>query len=137
MSEDLLQKNVIKSRTDRSCDEVCEQVHSVCERYEFSVLSELNLAEKMKSKGVPFEGECRIYEFCNPESAAKVLDEDRDIATALPCRLAVYTNGDQGKTYISSLSPTSLIELFGATQAREEAEQIEKDVRAIVAALAS
>lgn len=137
MSTDLATENLIKSKSSRPLEEVCAKVEDACKEQGFSVLSELDLATKMRSKGAEFAGECRIYEFCNPEAAAKVLRENMDIATMLPCRLAIYKDMESGETVITSALPTKLLGLIDTSKAQLEAERIETDVRAIVKTLAS
>lgn len=137
MSAKLVQENLIKSRTPQSLDDVCGRVEAVCKQQGFSVLGTIDLAEKMRGKGVDFKGESRIFEFCNPASAAEALADNRDIAALLPCRIAIYTAEEGGDTYISSAAPTSLLALIGSAKVSELAEEMESSVRAIVMTLAS
>lgn len=137
MSTRLVQENLIKSKTHRPLEEVCARVEAACAQQDFSVLSQIDLAQKMRSKGVGFKGECRVYEFCNPGSAAEALSDNRDIAALLPCRIAIYNEEEGGETYISSATPTSLLGLFGASKLTELAERMEDSVRAVVMTLAS
>ena len=138
MSTNLATENLIKSKTSRGFDEICGKVEAACKEQGFSVLSDLNLAEKMRSKGVEFGGACRIFEFCNPQSAANVLRENMDAATMLPCRLAVYQSAqDNGETVIASVAPTKQLSLIDAPNAQQEVEEIENSVRAIIKTLAS
>jgi len=41
----------------------------------------------LRSKGIDFEEECRVFEVCNPVQAAKVLASDMRLNMALPCRI--------------------------------------------------
>jgi uncharacterized protein (DUF302 family) len=47
----------------------------------------------------------KIYELCNPEYAYEILskDQERVVASLMPCRLAVYEKKD-GKVYISRMN---------------------------------
>jgi uncharacterized protein (DUF302 family) len=93
-------------------------------RRKFGVLHVHNLKETLNSKGVPFEKECRVLEVCNPNQAAKVLEEDIDLNMALPCRVSVYES--DGNTRIGMLSPKAMLEeLSDSETLREVAAEVE------------
>ncbi len=125
---------IIKKSTSRSFSEVCGAVESVCREFEFGLIGTIDLKAKMNAKGVPFERNCTVFEVCNPKIAAGVLNLNMDIANALPCRLAIYEV--DGKTVVSTLKPTRLIELFDAPGSEEHAEMVESTMAGIVARLA-
>ena len=64
-----------------------------------------NLGATLRSKGIAFDGECRVFEICNPGQAAKVLSVDMRLNMALPCRVSVYS--EQGKVKIGVEPVTS------------------------------
>jgi hypothetical protein len=76
----------------------------------FGVLHVHDLGNTLRSKGVDFKEECKIFEVCNPHEAAKVLATDMRLNMALPCRISVYTEG--GKTNIGVISPSQLFNLL-------------------------
>ena len=90
----------------------------------------------MQSKGIDFDTPCRIFEVCNPQSAANVLRVNMDIATSLPCRLAIYTDRTTGKTVISTVKPSKLIDMYESPGAEEEAKEIEATMTSILDSLA-
>ena len=122
--------SIIKRYTERAFSEVCGKVEAVCREFEFGLIGTIDLKAKMNAKGVPFEPSCTVFEVCNPKIAAGVLGLNMDIANALPCRLAIYEEGD--KTVVSTLKPTLLIELFEAPGAGEHAAQVEVTMAGIV-----
>jgi uncharacterized protein (DUF302 family) len=77
----------------------------------------------MESKGVAFGRECRVFEVCNPVHAGKVLGENIEISTALPCRIAVYAEG--GRTILATIAPSALLTMFDAPSAAETAREVE------------
>lgn len=122
--------NVITRRTRRPLDQVCARLPEVAQQHRFGVLGTHDLKEKMVSKGVPFERECRVYEVCNPQQAKSVLEHEMDVATALPCRIAVYQDG--AETVLATLKPTMLLGLFGTEPARGAAAEVERVITEIM-----
>ena len=86
---------------------VCSRLPEVATSHKFGVLATHNLREKMESKGVPFNRECRVIEACNPQQARDVLSQAIEISTALPCRISVYTEGKE--TRIGMLRPAQML----------------------------
>lgn len=127
-------RHIIKKSTPRAFSEVCGAVEAVCREFDFGLIGTIDLKAKMNAKGVPFERNCTVFEVCNPKIAAGVLNLNRDIANALPCRLAIYEA--DGATVVSTLRPTRLIELFDAPGSEAHAEVVESTMAGIVARLA-
>lgn len=73
----------------------------------FGVLHVHDLGATLRSKGIAFANQCRVFEVCNPAQAAKVLSSDMRLNMALPCRISVYT--DQGKTHIGLIKPVQML----------------------------
>jgi len=73
----------------------------------FGVLHVHDLAATLRSKGFPFEEECKVFEVCNPGQASKVLAADMRLNMALPCRISVYT--EQGNTKIGLIRPEPML----------------------------
>ncbi len=121
---------LLKRSTHRPFAEICEAMASACQEQGFGVIGSVDLKAKMNAKNVPFERECTVFEVCNPQKAQHVLTRDMDIASALPCRLAVYVEGD--RTVLSTLKPTILLELFEAPEIGHEAAEVEQTMRAII-----
>jgi uncharacterized protein (DUF302 family) len=65
------------------------------------------LGVTLRSKGIAFDNECKIFEVCNPSQAAKVLSTDMRLNMALPCRISVFT--EQGKTKIGLIKPMQML----------------------------
>ncbi len=119
MSNDLL---LIRS-TGTPIEAVCTRLAEISASHKFGVQAVHNLREKMETKGVPFGRECRVIEVCNPRHAATVLGQNIEIATALPCRIAVYEEG--GRTILATMKPTMLLTMFDAPGATATAREVE------------
>lgn len=111
-------------------DEVAEKVASAAAENSFGVLGVHDLKAKMNAKGVPFDGECRIFEVCNPTKAKTVLEADMSISNALPCRISVYEEG--GKVKVSTLKPTALLGLFERAELEPIAKEVEEAMIRII-----
>jgi uncharacterized protein (DUF302 family) len=109
-----------------SVDEVCTRLTAAVADNKFGVLGTIDLKQKMTDKGVSFERPCRVVEVCNPQQAKTVLEANMSIATALPCRIAVFER--RGKTVVSTLRPTAVLSLFG----NEDLEPVAREVEAAV-----
>ena len=84
----------------------------------------------MKEKGVDYDRDCLVYEVCNAQQAKKVLEANPEISTALPCRIAVFTEGS-GVT-LATLLPTALLDMFRTPGLRPVAEEVEKAISGIM-----
>jgi uncharacterized protein (DUF302 family) len=84
----------------------------------------------MARKGVEFSRECLIYEVCNPLQAKKVLEANPSISTALPCRIAVFQEGDHTK--LSTIKPTAMLGLFGNKELDVVAREVEEVILAMM-----
>jgi uncharacterized protein (DUF302 family) len=73
----------------------------------FGVLHVHDLGATLRSKGIAFAEECKVFEVCNPGQAAKVLASDMRLNMALPCRISVYTEDNQTK--IGLIKPLQML----------------------------
>jgi uncharacterized protein (DUF302 family) len=106
----------------------------VCARHKFGVLGTINLKQKLNEKGVAFSRECVVFEICNPQQAQKVLEDNIAIATALPCRIAVYE--ENGKTRLATIRPTAVLGLFPNPELQPVAQEVEEVITRIMQDLA-
>lgn len=84
----------------------------------------------MAEKGVEFGKACRVYEVCNPVQAKRVLDSDMSIATALPCRIAVYE--EKGRIKGATMLPTQMLALFSLPDLAPVAQDVEEHIKAMI-----
>ncbi len=93
--------------SDKSFDQAATDLEAAVKRNEFGVLHIHDLGTTLRSKGIAFAENCKIFEVCNPGQAAKVLGTDMRLNMALPCRISVYT--EQGKTKIGMIKPVPML----------------------------
>jgi len=118
----------------KTVEEVSRAVGEVCARHQFGLLGSYDLRKKLKEKGLRLERECRVFEVCNPRQAQRVLTGNPAIATALPCRIAVYEEG--GSTRVATIRPTALLSLFLDPELLPVAQEVERTLSEIMQELA-
>jgi uncharacterized protein (DUF302 family) len=93
--------------TEKSFDQATADLSATVSRHGFGVLHIHDLGSTLRSKGVAFDEQCKIFEICNPMQAAKVLSTDMRSNMVLPCRISVFTEG--GKTRIGMIRPAEML----------------------------
>lgn len=93
--------------TNKSFVQASADLESAVKRYGFGVLHVHDLGTALRSKGLDFKEECKVFEICNPGQAAKVLSADMRLNLALPCRISVFT--EQGKTKLGLIKPVQML----------------------------
>lgn len=95
------------ANTEKSFDQASADLEAAVKRHGFGVLHVHDLGSTLRSKGVAFAEQCRVFEVCNPGQASKVLATDIKLNMALPCRISVYTENHQ--TRIGMIMPTQML----------------------------
>ena len=93
--------------TDKSFEQASTDLASEVINLGFGVLHIHDLGQALRSKGVDFKENCKIFEVCNPKQAAKVLSVDMRLNMVLPCRISVFT--EEGSTKIGLIKPTKML----------------------------
>ena len=118
-----------------SVDEVGMRLEAAIKGRKFGILGMIDLQGKMKEKRVDLKNACRIYEVCNPHRAKAVLEKEMSIATALPCRIVVYE--ESGQVKIATMRPNAVLQLFDAPAVLDVADEVTRDILAMVDEAAS
>ena len=126
---------LVKLSTDKTVSETAAALEAAVQANHFGVMQVHNLKETMTKKGVEFARECLIFEVCQPQQAKKVLDENKSISTALPCRISIYE--ESGKTILATLKPTTLLAMFNAPHLEGAAQEVEATIVKIMKEAAS
>ena len=110
--------------TEKSFDQASADLDSAVGRHGFGVLHVHDLGSTLRSKGIEFEEQCKVFEVCNPAQAAKVLSTDMRLNMALPCRISVFT--EKGKTKIGLIKPVQMLSSLSQDAALlEVSEEVE------------
>ncbi len=115
--------------TSKSFAEAVAAVEQKTAEKGFRVLHTHDVAATLAEKGFPREP-LKIVEVCNAKYASQVLAKDVKLALMLPCPISVYV--DKGKTFLSTLLPTSMSALYPNAGIESIAADVEKIVVAIV-----
>lgn len=87
--------------------DTCAALERAVPAHGFGVIGSHNLGDTLRSKGLPFGEECRVYEVCEPRQAAQVLGANLLLSTALPCRISVFT--EAGCTQVAMVRPEGML----------------------------
>lgn len=109
--------------TNKSFNQASTDLESAVKNHGFGVMHIHDLGNTLRSKGIAFNEECKVFEVCNPGQAAKVLSTDMRLNMALPCRISVFT--EQGKTKIGLIRP---IQMLSALSQNADLLQVAKEV---------
>jgi len=113
--------------TEKSFDDASVDLESAVIRHKFGVLHVHDLGSTLRSKGIAFEEQCKVFEVCNPAQAAKVLSTDMRLNMALPCRISVFT--EKGKTKIGLIKPVQMLSALSQDAALVQvSEEVETQV---------
>jgi len=93
--------------TKKRFDQAAADLEDAVKRQGFTVLHVHDLGNTLRSKGLAFAENCKVYEVCNAALAARVLSADMRLNMALPCRISVFTQDH--KTKIGLIRPVDLL----------------------------
>ena len=93
--------------TPKSFEQAASDLEAAVKEHQFGVLHVHDIGNTLRSKGVDFTEQCRVFEVCNPLQASRVLGVDIRLNMALPCRISVYT--EQGKVWIGMITPANIL----------------------------
>ena len=115
--------------SEKPFDATVEAIEKKAAEKGFRVLHTHDVAATLAEKGFPREP-LKTIEICNAKYASQVLDKDVKVSLMLPCPISVYVQA--GKTYISTLLPSSIAEFFPKAGIETLASEVEKIVLKIV-----
>lgn len=95
------------AETNKPFSQAATDLEAAVKQHGFGVLHIHDLGTTLRSKGVAFAEECKVFEVCNPGQAAIVLATDMRLNMALPCRISVFT--EKGKTKIGLIRPVQML----------------------------
>lgn len=116
--------------SSRPPEEVEQRLADAAARHKFGILHIHDLRQTLESKGIHLGSECRVYDVCNPQAASSALHSDMRVSTVLPCRISVFS--EDGGSTIAAVRPTSMLEATGLEGVAALAEEVEREVLAII-----
>jgi uncharacterized protein (DUF302 family) len=119
------------AETPKPFAQAVDDLDAAVRRHGFGVLHVHDIGATLRGKGVPFERECKVFEVCNPQQAAKVMDADMRLNMALPCRISVYTEG--ARTFIGMIEPGRMLGMLSGDAALQPvAAEVEAQTRRMI-----
>lgn len=95
-------------------------VRSALEKKHFGIITEIDIQATLKKKlNVPHPPH-KILGACNPQFAYDALQENVDVALALPCNIVLY-EADKGITTVSAMLPSVALKPFKGLRVQEAA----------------
>lgn len=104
--------------------EVEKKVRDALLKEKFGVISEIDIQAKLKEKLGIDHPPHKILGACNPKLAHEALQDNIDVALALPCN--VVLREENGQTNVSALKPSIALEPFQGLKVHETACKAEE-----------
>src|SRR5512140_3536712 len=99
----------------------------------FGVLTEIDIAAKLKEKlGTDFR-RYTILGACNPPLAHRALQSETDIGLLLPCNVIVYEEGDH--SIVAAADPDAMVDMSGNAGLRDVAREAHEKLERALATL--
>jgi len=118
---------------DRPFETVVDDVRAALAGQGFGVVTEIDLRRTLKEKLDLDRSPYVILGACNPGYAAEVLDTEPELGLFLPCNVIVYEHG--GKTRVSIVDPSAMLEMAGTAGIGEIATQVRDKLQAALEAI--
>ena len=117
-----------------SFDDAIETVTAELQKEGFGVLSEIDVAAKMKEKLGKAMPPYRILGACNPALAYQAIQAVEDIGLLLPCNVLVRED-DAGTVHIDFMDPKSVLSLVDDPGVAPLADEVKAKLQRVLAAL--
>lgn len=96
----------------------------------FGVLTEIDVKATMKKKlGVDYDNYL-ILGACNPASAHKALQAEKEVGLLLPCNVIVYE--EDGAVYVSAILPSAAMSMVENPALAALAKEVEPKLKRVV-----
>jgi uncharacterized protein (DUF302 family) len=119
---------------DMTFDEALEKVTAELEKEGFGVLSDIDVAAKMKAKLDKDMPPYRILGACNPPLAFQAISAVEDIGLLLPCNVLVRVDGED-KVHVDFMDPESVLSLVNDPGVQPLAADVKNRLQRVLAAL--
>ena len=119
---------------DASFDDAIDKVTAELEKEGFGVLSDIDVAAKMKAKLDKDMPRYRILGACNPALAYQAISAVEDIGLLLPCNVLVREDSDD-KVHVDFMDPESVLSLVKDPGVAPLATDVKDRLQRVLAAL--
>lgn len=105
--------------------EMEKHVREALEKEHFGIITEIDIRATLKNKLNISHPPHKILGACNPQMAHAALENNPDVALALPCSVTLYEK-DNGITIVSAIRPSVALKPFKGLQVQETACKAEE-----------
>ncbi len=119
---------------DGNFDDALEKVTAELEKEGFGVLSDIDVAAKMKAKLDKDMPPYRILGACNPPLAWQAISAVEDIGLLLPCNVLVREDAE-GRVHVDFMDPVSVMSLVGDAGVEPLANEVKGRLQRVMQAL--
>ena len=119
---------------DMTFDDALEKVTTELEKEGFGVLSDIDVAAKMKAKLDKDMPPYRILGACNPPLAFQAISAVEDIGLLLPCNVLVRVDAED-KVHVDFMDPASVLSLVDDPGVEPLAADVKSRLQRVLAAL--
>ena len=119
---------------DLAFDEAIDKVTEILQGEGFGVLSDIDVAGKMKEKLDKDMPPYRILGACNPPLADQAITAVPEIGLLLPCNVVVRQD-DEGQVYVSFMDPEAVMSLVDDPSVEPLAAEVKGRLERVMAAL--
>ncbi len=117
-----------------SFDDAIETVTAELQKEGFGVLSDIDVAAKMKEKLDKDMPRYRILGACSPPHAFKAISAVEDIGLLLPCNVLVREDG-AGNVHVDFMDPEKVLSLVNDPGVEPLAAEVKGSLQRVLAAL--
>jgi len=121
-------------QVDMEFDAAIDKVTADLQTEGFGVLSDIDVAAKMKEKLDKDMPRYRILGACNPALAHQAIDAVPDIGLLLPCNVLVREDSEGG-VFVSFMDPESVLSLVDHEGVEPLAGEVKSRLQRVLAAL--
>jgi uncharacterized protein (DUF302 family) len=126
-------KYTIQTTVSGSFESIVAKVKDALKYEGFGILTEINVKETLEKKLNIEYPNYIILGACNPQSAYKVLQEEKEIGLLLPCNVIVYE--EKGIITVSAIRPTVAMEMIEKQNVAIIAQEVESKLERVISSL--
>ena len=122
---------VFEIATQRPFERVVKEIERQSQKHQFRVLTIHDVQRTLRDKGFE-QGPMKIVEVCSAKFAHQALQADPNIALFMPCKYAVFQEGDT--TIVKLGRPTWISKMLPEAGIDQMAEEVEFTLKKIMEA---
>jgi uncharacterized protein (DUF302 family) len=117
-------------------DETVATLEQSIKNQGWSLPGTMDLNAAMAKQDLFLAPRVKIIKLCKADYAKKVLTDQRDIASMMPCSIAVWED-DSGKVFVSKMNTGLMGKMFGGTVAEVMGGSVARDEEKILSGVVS